>query len=843
MTSILAQNLKVVSSIYIGENNILSNDHLTTDRGLYLVPSQNVIGRPTVEKGFIVTAASEEGKLEFTQQSDILSLGDLTDVSLTDLENGDLLIYDSTSDLWLPGRSGIPGGVVTSVQYKKGNNFSGTNLFTYEEISRVLTVSNFVASNIKVGTSIFTNGILQNITILTGLDPPTGLTDAVNKAYVDGLVSNSPGGINTSVQFNDNTSFGGDSSFTYNTATNTLTIGVITGLLNPVGVTDAVNKQYADSLIASSPGGADTSIQFNDGGILGGNLTFVYNKITDTLNCTNIGVGDIVADTITTPIVSGLLNPVGVTDAVNKQYADSLIASSPGGADTSIQFNDGGILGGNGSFVYNKTTDRMTIGSIIGLSTPTALTQAANKEYVDNALGVSPGGTNQAVQFNNNNSFGGDPLFTYNTVTDTLNCTNIGGTAITDGTTIISGGNITNNISMESAKLIPQSIFCNNYHIVGSILDLPTQVGGVITLEDNITYLFTNNVDLVGNRIVCGTNQSILGIGSENTKLTSTGLNPSVALLTSFYSITFQKITLGDVGTLFNLDASGFSDQAIDWNFFNISNVPNIGLVKNYANAIVDTVAFFSSCNLYISGQTGTVAFVNSLFVGSSGFPIFSVRPDAVITRRLRFVFCSFVVFGTGVGIDIQPGAVLPTQGFILSDCNFSGSSATYLSGADETDAISDFSYNIGIVNSRSLGQIFMNGNAVATTITTAGDFVIIQGTTIESDVNKNFTSPSSMRLTYTGNISTVMSVRYSVSLNGNNGQNYEIGVFSSKSGGILVPSILVETAESPSKSVTISSSCFLQMKTGEYIELYVTNSSNTANCTIVNATMLVNII
>ena len=72
--------------------------------------------------------------------------------------------------------------------------------------------------------------------------------------------------------------------------------------------------------------------------------------------------------------------------------------------------------------------------------------------------------------------------------------------------------------------------------------DLPLSSGGIITLLNDVTYFFTNDVDLLGDRIWCGENSVILGFSSENCSITSTGLGVGVALITSF--LPFQFVTL-----------------------------------------------------------------------------------------------------------------------------------------------------------------------------------------------------------------------------------------------------------------------------------------------------------
>jgi len=53
---------------------------------------------------------------------------------------------------------------------------------------------------------------------------------------------------------------------------------------------------------------------------------------------------------------------------------------TPGGANTQVQFNDSGIFGGDAGFVYNKTTDTATLGTL----------------NLTNALAASYGGTGQS---------------------------------------------------------------------------------------------------------------------------------------------------------------------------------------------------------------------------------------------------------------------------------------------------------------------------------------------------------------------------------------------------------------------------------------------------------------
>jgi hypothetical protein len=146
--------------------------------------------------------------------------------------------------------------------------------------------------------------------------------------------------------------------------------------------------------VSASPGGSDTQIQFNDGGVFAGDVDLTWNKTTNLLdingNLQLKATGEIrFADTdssnyvsfkapgtvaanraYTLPATIGTVGQVlkistGATStAATLEWADDLqggAGATPGGSDTQVQFNDGGSFGGDSGFTYNKTTDSATL--------------------------------------------------------------------------------------------------------------------------------------------------------------------------------------------------------------------------------------------------------------------------------------------------------------------------------------------------------------------------------------------------------------------------------------------------------------------------------------------------
>jgi hypothetical protein len=104
----------------------------------------------------------------------------------------------------------------------------------------------------------------------------------------------------------------------------------------------------------------------------------------------------------------------------------------------------------------------------------------------------------------------------------------------------------------------------DNIIYIEKLADLPTPSSSVITLQANKTYIIAGNIDLVGNRLVAGGVCNIVGLSSETSFLTSTGLANGVPLITSIYTIVLEKITFKDVDTCIAINGNT-NLVALDW--------------------------------------------------------------------------------------------------------------------------------------------------------------------------------------------------------------------------------------------------------------------------------------
>jgi len=191
-------------------------------------------------------------------------------------------------------------------------------------------------------------------------------SDVLSVKKSSGAVESFPtvSGSNTQVIFNDDAALNGDANFTFNKATDVLTV---TGNVAATRVlTD--NLLYANGVAwdLQQPAGANTQVIFNDDGDFGADAIFTFNKTTDTLSVTNVTTevlaGSIAAANGAQPNITstGTLTSLSVTGTIGS----GAITSTGQVAGVDAAFSGNAIITGN--LTVNGTTtstnvDNMTV--------------------------------------------------------------------------------------------------------------------------------------------------------------------------------------------------------------------------------------------------------------------------------------------------------------------------------------------------------------------------------------------------------------------------------------------------------------------------------------------------
>jgi hypothetical protein len=391
-----------------------------------------------------------------TWNGNVLSLGDVSQLSISGGENGYFLQTDGEGRLtWSVAGGGngggntSPGGSNMQVQFNDQGVFGGDAGFMYNKTSNTLTIGNTVstpnltATNATIANITSTNVSVAGNVVATG--NVSGTYVLGNAFFMTGIVATTANTVTNPTQANitqvgvlSNLSVGGGgiitsgfvSAATFNTSGNVNAANItvsgranITGTLNGLGnvnfnsspnvtlgnpsnihisgglpgyilATDGSGNLswIENNANAGLPGGNSTTVQFNDGGVFGGVANFTFNQFSNTLTVDNTNTIRSVVSSNLTVNAGGRLNVLGNFSANN----------SP---NVSLGFvGNIRILGGTNGQVL--TTD--------GTGNLAWQTSSSNGNGV-------PGGSNTQVQFNDGGLFGGSPFFTFNKATTTLN--------------------------------------------------------------------------------------------------------------------------------------------------------------------------------------------------------------------------------------------------------------------------------------------------------------------------------------------------------------------------------------------------------------------------------------
>jgi hypothetical protein len=242
-------------------------------------------------------------------------------------------------------------------------------------------------------------------------------------------------GNTTEVQFNSNGIFSASNTFTFNTTSsilflnsvqanvsanlgNVANVRILGGNSNNVLRTDGTGNLSWFNLSGSLPGEPNTSVQFNDGGVFGGDSVFNYNKNTDTLSVPNLNVGNITGN-----FIGNISNANYAAYAGNVTIANQPNITNVGPLISLTVSNNSGLV--NFSNTANVTLGNVSNLHVSGGANGYLLTTDGNSNlaWVENP-GQFAAGSNSQVQYNDNGILGGNPGMTFSEGTTTLTANN-----------------------------------------------------------------------------------------------------------------------------------------------------------------------------------------------------------------------------------------------------------------------------------------------------------------------------------------------------------------------------------------------------------------------------------
>lgn len=371
---------------------------------------------------------------------------------------------------------------------------------------------------------------------------------------------------------------------------------------------------------------------------------------------------------------------------------------------------------------------------------------------------------------------------------------------------------------------------------VSTLSDLPAPVASVITLAEDTEYRFICDIDLGVNRLVMQNNTHLSGSSSNLITLTYTG---------SGTTITASDSTSLIVSLMFRCNSGTF----LSWTDTTSSALLVLNDVEIEAVSFGTVTGSFSASNGSVfnllltnfTGETGIVfagSFVsanlntcslsttnNNLDLGTATF--MSFFSDLIISASTSGYFLSGL---TGSG-NILPGGF----GSISRIVNF----GLALDGLSVDDAAWSFTNNQNIADTRSDGLLSLQSNATNTVISAATVPVLVAGSWVVENTSQA-TGTSSGRVTYDGVKDYRWPLAFTISLRPESGLTKQLSVYFAKNGTVITNSKRTIKTNS-SDTINVSGVWQDTFSTGDYVEVFVANETDTTDILVESAILQVN--
>lgn len=373
----------------------------------------------------------------------------------------------------------------------------------------------------------------------------------------------------------------------------------------------------------------------------------------------------------------------------------------------------------------------------------------------------------------------------------------------------------------------------SNLVYVYSLADLPTPVGGGITLDETKMYVFSGIVDISPNYIIMN------GAGLKGNDPQKDGVMSAVsgAVLrstdTSIYMQSFAVIPLTGATKAYDFsDSTGtkFCNLFIGCSVLDLGT-PSLGVgqVSGFESVAFQKNYWNVADGLKVTGDIGKLAvqanFVRGITSGGSGIEFLSGA-----TIQDVDISGSYFFYTGETGIKLNAGATID-RGRLTS--NMFRDVATPLFGLTPYDIGWMMLQNTNIPDSRSYGYLYMNGNTTSTNTSPNDTYVKVAGTTTATKLLK-FSSPTDNRLMYLGTEDKIVNVDIIVSgRSPANTANFTIAVY--KNGSIITGPVMSTGLMTNNQAFSLVLKTDVDVITNDYFEVYIKTTTNNTPITIAN--------
>jgi hypothetical protein len=364
--------------------------------------------------------------------------------------------------------------------------------------------------------------------------------------------------------------------------------------------------------------------------------------------------------------------------------------------------------------------------------------------------------------------------------------------------------------------------------IVNFLADLPTAVGGVITLLPNTTYLLGANINVSASTFLFGDFSVLKGVESLNITLTYTGTGDLFSIPDANARVADMNITATS-GRLFNWNSS--SGRVLRVNDIT-GNCASFGTFTGSGSSarFTHVSPVFSTTGFSFYGTWAVLlvdASVTSALAGihfDFGTAVFeSITIDKIFTNLAAGA--TFISGMTGSGNITTDGVASVLSGRI-------NGSGTALSGIAEGDARWGFFHNNAISDTTPDLLLSMQGNTVATnttTISTDGSGALLAAGAWVVQSSSQMSGTAGGRSSYDGGKDANLQTTYSISVAPTVSTGITISAYIAINGVLQLNSRRQGTA-SAGGPVSITIPWQNSFSTSGYHEVYLENNTSASN-------------
>ncbi len=367
--------------------------------------------------------------------------------------------------------------------------------------------------------------------------------------------------------------------------------------------------------------------------------------------------------------------------------------------------------------------------------------------------------------------------------------------------------------------------------VVNDIGDLPTPIGGVITLADDTQYLFNNDVDVGVNRFVLGNNCVI--DGADNIVITLSHSGSGIMFTSVDKSWTIRNMTISCAsGAFVDFDGTGTE-------IFQLKNsviiVDTLGTIDDFNGIHIDDTQFQVTTDGFLFGGTNGVILIESTLstiaagtlydLGTATFDGFSITESFTTLN------------GTSVFLDGAASSANITADNLASvhNCRFFGA-GTPLQTIGVADIRWNFAVNDDIPDTNKDCLMSQVGNAVETVISVASTPVKLLGAWTEEDAFF-FSTDATGKMTYVGEKDIEINVDMSFSAAPVSGSNKAVNFYVALNSSVISNSESFNnlSAGDPSRTTLIWR---LSLTKDDFVEAFVENDTDTVNILVTDAVL-----